>query len=90
MFVYDNFNFIDRVQGLGWGRRDTMQNLTTCLMVSSPDVRGPFTQSQWRPTATIKKDWLWSYLIPKPKCFFFFFFLSHYAFGASKGYDAAS
>ena len=45
-----------------------MQNLTTCLMVSSPDVRGPFTQSQWRPTATIKKDWLWSYLIPKPKC----------------------
>ncbi|KAI1773743.1 hypothetical protein F4818DRAFT_443048 [Hypoxylon cercidicola] len=37
VFVYDNFNFIDRVRDLALGRKDVMQNLTNCLVVASPD-----------------------------------------------------
>lgn len=45
-----------------------MQNLTNCLIIASPDVHGPFLQSQWRATVSFQKKWLATYLIPPPKC----------------------
>ncbi|KAI1204052.1 uncharacterized protein F4807DRAFT_466077 [Annulohypoxylon truncatum] len=68
VFVYDNFNFKDKIRDLSLGRKSVMRNLTNCLIVASPDVHGPFLQSQWHATIPFNRKWLASYIMPPPEC----------------------
>jgi hypothetical protein len=43
--VYDNFNFLNRIQELAGGRQNQFVNLTTACLVSCPEIDGPLLQS---------------------------------------------
>ncbi|OTB19486.1 hypothetical protein K445DRAFT_72938 [Daldinia sp. EC12] len=68
VFVYNNFNFKDTIKDLALGRKSIMRNLTNCLLVTSPDVHGPFYQSQWRPSVPFDQEWMDSYMLAPPAC----------------------
>jgi hypothetical protein len=65
--VYDNFNYLDKVQDLSGGKQAIQRNLTTALLVQCPDLGGKILQSDVDLTQPFTRKMAEEYLVPRKK-----------------------
>lgn len=63
--VYDNFNFMNRVQELAGGNRDKMVNLTTACLLACPEFNGPLLRSSINPSQPFTRQMVLSHILPR-------------------------